>query len=219
MKSTGGLRERKKQQTREALSLAALRLCVERGLENVRVEDIAAEVNVSPRTFANYFPSKYAAIAGRQVDRVARAADALRERPASESLWEAVVRAVPPLYGEEDGAPSREWLDGVRKLLGHPAVHGALLHGTAEAERSLAVVVAERTRTEPDDLYPQIVAAAIQTATRSAVLEWLDASPARPLQLVIRDTLAELPRILRSPPWALEKPALIFLDGESRPRD
>ena len=42
-----GHRERKKQRTREALSWAALRLAVERGLGNVLVEDIASAANVS----------------------------------------------------------------------------------------------------------------------------------------------------------------------------
>jgi len=42
--------------------MAALRLAVERGLENVTVEDITAEAGVSLRTFGNYFSSKYEAI-------------------------------------------------------------------------------------------------------------------------------------------------------------
>ena len=46
---TVGLRERKKVATRRALGLAAMRLAVERGLENVLVEDIAEAAGVSTR--------------------------------------------------------------------------------------------------------------------------------------------------------------------------
>jgi len=56
---------RKKLAVRQALGSAALRLAVERGLENVTVEDITAEADVSLRTFGNYFSSKYEAIAAR----------------------------------------------------------------------------------------------------------------------------------------------------------
>ena len=38
-----GMRERKKLATRHALSSAALQLAVERGLENVTIEDISAQ--------------------------------------------------------------------------------------------------------------------------------------------------------------------------------
>ncbi len=52
--------------------MTALRLAVERGLENVTVEDITAEAGVSLRTFGNYFSSKYEAICAIGTDRARR---------------------------------------------------------------------------------------------------------------------------------------------------
>src|SRR3954451_9959608 len=83
-----GLRERKKQQTREALSWAALRLAVERGLGNVLVEEIPPEAGVPPRTFNNYSPGKAEAIVWRHPARLRRIAGLLRDRPPDEPLWE-----------------------------------------------------------------------------------------------------------------------------------
>src|SRR5690349_19936988 len=85
-----GLREQKKLATRAALGWAAIRLIVERGYDKVLVEDIAAEAGVSPRTFNNYFGSKAEAVASRHLDRIHRMAEALRERPADEPLWDSI---------------------------------------------------------------------------------------------------------------------------------
>src|SRR5262245_29451601 len=89
------LRHRKRRETRAALSLAAIRLCVERGgWENVTVDDIAAAANVSPRTFRNYFSTKAEAVAALHLERMLCIADELRARPADEQLWTAITNSV-----------------------------------------------------------------------------------------------------------------------------
>lgn len=59
-----GLREQKRRATRRALQLALLQQALDRGFENVTVDDVCREAQVSPRTFFNYFASKEDAVAG-----------------------------------------------------------------------------------------------------------------------------------------------------------
>ncbi|HEX6421251.1 MAG TPA: TetR family transcriptional regulator, partial [Acidimicrobiales bacterium] len=85
-----GLRERKKAETRRALSSAALRLAREHGPEHVTVDDIAHAAGVSPRTFFNYFPSKDDAIAGVVPSESSELLADLVARPADESPLDAL---------------------------------------------------------------------------------------------------------------------------------
>src|SRR5436309_9644624 len=185
-----GLRERKKQQTREALSWAALRLAVQRGLADVLVEDIAAEAGVSPRTFNNYFSSKAEAIVWRHLNRARQTAAALRARPPDEPLWEAITHAVLAQAGEEGKKPDPEWAAGVRLMLSAPELQGEFLKAGAAAERECAVAIGERTGTDPGrDLYPRLVAAAVGAAILAANEQWLRADPPVPLAPLLREAL------------------------------
>jgi len=175
-----GLRERKKQETRAALSWAAIHLIVERGVDNVLVEDIAAAAGVSPRTFNNYFSSKGEAVASRHLDRCLRMAEDLRDRPASEPLWEAITRAA--LAQVEPGpevdarpVPDRDtWVTGVRLMVTAPSLQAEMIRAGTKAEKEIAAAVAARTGTDLDgELYPRLVAAAVLAAINVVMSHWL----------------------------------------------
>ncbi|MBE3014341.1 TetR family transcriptional regulator [Microbispora sp. NEAU-D428] len=198
------LRERKKQETRIALSWAAIRLAVERGLENVRVEDIAAEARVAPRTFNNYFSSKGEAIAARHLDRARLIAQELRRRPASEPLWEAIKIAVVTqlAMGESYDArqPDQQWQTGIQLMISEPSLQGEMLKANAIAEDELAAAIAERTGTDvARDLYPRLVAGAAGAAIRVAMDQWLRADPPVPVRPLIEDALDRLAAGLPEP--------------------
>jgi AcrR family transcriptional regulator len=191
-----GLRETKKQRTREELSWATVQLAVERGLENVLVEDIAAAAGVSPRTFNNYFANKYEAFCARSVDRARWIGDALRARPVDEPLWDAITHAVLRQYGEPDHVPDRKWITGVRLAISTPALWGEHLKSHAAMAEALAEAIAARTGTDPEhDLLPRVLGGAVSAATEVAVEHWLRADPPVPLEPLVRRALDELRRI------------------------
>jgi AcrR family transcriptional regulator len=192
-----GLRERKKVATREALSMAALTLAVERGLDNVLVEDIAAAAGVSPRTFNNYFSSKYEAISSRASDRIFRVGQALLDRPADEPLWDAITAAVLDVHAGAAELPPPGWLAGLRPVLSSPAMAGELLKTYVKMQKGLAAAIADRlgpgdALMDPLGMYPEIMAAAVAAATQVASDHWLRADPPVPLLGLVETALKQL---------------------------
>jgi AcrR family transcriptional regulator len=167
-----GLRERKKQATREALREAALRLAVERGPDQVRVEEIAEAAGVSPRTYNNYFASREQAIvAAITADRETRIAAAVADRPAGTRLADAVTEAVVEQY-TDTGKHAREAL---HLITTKTALLDAFLETTAEIEPPLTTVIAERL----NDAGPhtaRVLAASVAAAVRIALESWLQPS-------------------------------------------
>lgn len=196
---TLGLRERKKLDTRKALSDATLELMFERGLENVLRDDIAARAGVSVRTFNNYFSSKFEALAYRQIERVRRSAELLRARPAGEPLWTAITEAmIEPLLadGAQFGPPTAAMLAENRKLLTSPEMFAGMANISGD---ELATAIADRTGTAPADMYPKLVAAVVNAAYLTAIEVYVYSDPPEILTTVLRRVLAEVARGLPDP--------------------
>jgi AcrR family transcriptional regulator len=89
-----GLRQRKKQQTRELIAEAARRLFAERGFDQVTVAEVARAANVSEVTVFNYFPTKEDLLYGGMQFFEERLLDAVRSRQPGESVLEAFRRPI-----------------------------------------------------------------------------------------------------------------------------
>ena len=164
-----GLRERKKQATRKALREAALRLALECGPQNVRVDDIAEAAGVSPRTYNNYFSSREQAIAAAlTAEREARAAAAVAARPATVRLADAVTEAIVDQYTGPGSHDPRALV----LLTASPALRDAFLDTAAGIEDPLTAVIAGRTG-DAGQHVARVLSASVAAAIRIALQQWV----------------------------------------------
>lgn len=202
-----GLRERKKLAVRRKLGSATIRLAMERGLENVSIEDITAEADVALRTFSNYFSSKYEAICAIGADRAQRIGTSLLARPAGEPLWEALTNAVLQHYEGTDQPFDKQSMAALRLVLHSPAIRGEYLKVNSAMQAALAEAIAERLGIDIElDMYPQIVAGAVTAASQVALRRWSDADPPTALKPLLRRALEQLATACSSPPVPLTPP-------------
>ncbi len=176
-----GRRERKKQATRAALSEAAVRLSLEHGVENVTIEQIADEADVSLRTFFNYFSGKEEAVVAGDAERGEMLVEEFLSRPASESVLTALRAAVLVFVDDLVSGDRRQALQMMRRS---PSLLPHQLAAYAASERALGVAVAERVgeaipEVESGEerrvgLYPSLVAATTMAGVRVAVQRWTD---------------------------------------------
>ena len=95
--SRGDLREIGKQAMRAEIAQRAVAFLDERGFDETTVEEIAAAVGISPRSFFRYFPSKEDVAIGDLMPMGQLIEGALLARPQSESAWEALRASLAPL--------------------------------------------------------------------------------------------------------------------------
>jgi AcrR family transcriptional regulator len=161
-----GLRERKKQRTREQIVDAAMRLFAERGYHATTIADIAAAADVAPRTFFSYFPSKEAVVFHTVDSDLDGLAGTLRERLPGETAFDALRRWIDLKFddwlAEKDEAVLRKRL--CREDEGLANFEGGMM---ARIQELLLEAIAQDLDEPPDALRPRLVAAAAVAALSS----------------------------------------------------
>jgi AcrR family transcriptional regulator len=172
MTATLGLRERKKQRTRQLLSETARRLFSERGFEQVSVAEIAREADVSEQTVFNYFPSKE--------DLVYSGLETFEDQLLSAILERAPGRTVIAAFGEfileprgllaaNDDTAARQLIAVTRMIAASPALRVREQQILARYTDTLAQLIADETGARAGDLRPYVVANALIGVHRALI--------------------------------------------------
>jgi AcrR family transcriptional regulator len=123
MTASPNLHEQRRRSTREALRRAALASFASKGFANVTVAELAREAGVTERTFFRHFPTKEAVLFQDYETQVEWLSEALAERPASESVFDAVLVSVASFPHDlevvRQAATARTELISAERIAGH----------------------------------------------------------------------------------------------------
>jgi AcrR family transcriptional regulator len=169
-----GLRERKKQKTRELLAETARRLFAERGFEQVTVTEIAHEAEVSPATVFNYFPTKEDLFYSRLEAFEDELLDAIRYRARNESVIDAFAGFLLGQGGvlTMDSPEADEQLRTITRIITEsPALLARERQVFDRYAQTLAALLAEETEADPHDVVPGAVARSLLGLHRALIDE------------------------------------------------
>jgi AcrR family transcriptional regulator len=171
MSTEPGLRERKKEQTRQAIAETARRLFAERGFDAVTVAEVAREAEVSEGTVFNYFPTKEDLFYSPMETFEAALVEAVRDRSPGESVLAAFRRFVLGERSERLAAEEvAEVIAAAARIVGaSPALQAREREIVADYTRALAALLAEESRARAGDVEPWVVANALMGTQRALV--------------------------------------------------
>ena len=170
-----GLRERKKEQTRQLIAQTAWRLFADRGFDRVTVAEVARQAEVAVATVFNYFPTKEDLFYERLEAFEAQLMDAVATRAAGESVLAAFRRHLLSSGGllaqvEAGDAQALDRLRTVHRLIADsPSLLAREQQAMARTADTLAALLAAETGARADDLRPQAAANALVGVQRAMV--------------------------------------------------
>jgi AcrR family transcriptional regulator len=154
-----GLRERKKQETRDTIARVALQLFVERGYEQTTLADIAEAANVSKRTIFAYYESKEDILFCDEPEFYAQLKRALEERPAEETTIDALRAFFGALAAIDETGRLRKQIIASDESLRHSE-----RARSGRFEELLVQSIAKDLGTDTNDIRPNLVAASMTAA-------------------------------------------------------
>jgi AcrR family transcriptional regulator len=167
-----GLRERKKQRTRQLLADTARRLFSEHGFENVSVAEIARVAEVSEATVFNYFPTKEDLVYSGLEAFEEQLRAAIRERPRGQTIIAAFREFIVEPRGflvADDEATARELMAVSRMIAASPALLAREQQIFARYTETLARLLGEETGARTGDPRPYVVANALIGVHRALI--------------------------------------------------
>ncbi len=167
-----GLRERKKQRTRQLIADTAWRLFAERGFDQVPVAEVAAEAEVSEATVFNYFPTKEDLVFHRMEAFEQELLSAIRDRPAGESIVQAFGRFVlmpRGLLASDDPGATEDMRAVARLFTGSPALLARQREILEGYTSTLATLIARERGMAPNDVEPWVAANALIGVHRALI--------------------------------------------------
>ncbi|GAA2088038.1 TetR family transcriptional regulator [Streptomyces albiaxialis] len=173
-----GLRERKKQRTRDALILAAHELFVTQGYEATTVDQITESVEVSQRTFFRYFANKEDVALALQKMFAERFFEALHGRPLDEAPMDTLRATLDASWSDlgaavEEIVPLDLHMRMWQVIEVTPALLAAHLRQSLVLEEQLAGEIARRAGLDPEsDPRPRVLVAAFCAVMGVAGRHW-----------------------------------------------
>ncbi|UNZ20991.1 TetR/AcrR family transcriptional regulator [Streptomyces sp. 891-h] len=163
---TAGLREAKKQETRQLISDHATRLFLEQGFEDTTIAEIADAARVAKKTVTNYFARKEDMALDHQEAFAGALARTVADRAPGESALGALRRAFGEDVGRRSPVAGFSGLPFARMVADSPTLTARLRDLHDRREEELARALAEATAAAPEDITPAAAAAQLAAAHR-----------------------------------------------------
>lgn len=202
MAAATGLRERKKQQTREDIERAAMKLFKRRGFDAVTVAEVAEAAGVSEKTVFNYFPAKEDLALPDGQQRWQALLEAIRERPAGASLVQPFRDATHAFLDQVERGPVEDIVARPRLVMGSKALQDRLFVWWEKEAGLLAPLLAEEAGDDDGGLVPLVVARTLawthRLTFRAAFMRLLDGEDAKRVARDLRREADEAYDLLES---------------------
>jgi AcrR family transcriptional regulator len=157
-----GRRELRRQETRAAIVDAAAELFAERGFDAVSVMEIARRAGVVEKTVFNHFPVKEGLVFDADPPMRAALLDAVRRRPAGESVSAAAGSFVVAAVGRLGSPEAAAGIAGMARVIrGSRTLQVREREILGELTNALAELIAEETGARPGQVEPWLAAHAV----------------------------------------------------------